>query len=58
MAVGRAARDPVIRRTHDGPPLPVISHELPLDEAVSAYDQFGKRAEDWTKVILRPGHAA
>ena len=29
-----------------------------MDEAVNAYDQFDKRAEGWTKVILHPGQAA
>ena len=35
-------------------PSQVISHELPLDQAVRAYDQFDKRAKGWTKVILKP----
>ena len=35
-----------------------VSHELPLDEAVRAYDQFDKRADGWTKVILHPRKAA
>jgi glutathione-independent formaldehyde dehydrogenase len=36
-------------------PSQIISHELSLDDAVSAYDQFDKRADGWTKVILHPG---
>ena len=35
-------------------PSQIISHELPLDEAVRGYDQFDKRADGWTKVILHP----
>jgi threonine dehydrogenase-like Zn-dependent dehydrogenase len=31
---------------------------LPLDDAVHAYDQFDKRIDGWTKVILHPGQAA
>jgi glutathione-independent formaldehyde dehydrogenase len=33
----------------------VVSHELPLDEAPSAYDKFDKRIEGYTKVVLHPG---
>lgn len=36
-------------------PSRVISHELPLDQAVRAYGQFDKRAEGWTEVVLHPG---
>ncbi|MFI5566162.1 glutathione-independent formaldehyde dehydrogenase [Streptomyces sp. NPDC051740] len=32
----------------------VVSHELPLDQAPSAYDKFDKRIEGYTKVVLRP----
>ncbi|MEV5935655.1 glutathione-independent formaldehyde dehydrogenase [Streptomyces sp. NPDC052079] len=32
----------------------VVSHELPLDQAPSAYDKFDKRVEGYTKVVLRP----
>jgi glutathione-independent formaldehyde dehydrogenase len=32
----------------------VVSHELPLDQAASAYDKFDKRIEGYTKVILHP----
>jgi glutathione-independent formaldehyde dehydrogenase len=32
-----------------------VSHELSLEEAVRAYDQFDKRTDGWTKVILHPG---
>jgi glutathione-independent formaldehyde dehydrogenase len=33
----------------------IISHELALGEAPGAYENFDKRAEGWTKVILKPG---
>jgi glutathione-independent formaldehyde dehydrogenase len=33
----------------------VVSHELPLDGAPSAYDKFDKRIEGYTKVVLHPG---
>lgn len=32
----------------------VVSHELPLDQAASAYDKFDKRIEGYTKVVLHP----
>jgi len=36
-------------------PSQIISHELALDEAPKAYEKFDKRAEGWTKVVLKPG---
>lgn len=36
----------------------IVSHELPLTDAVRGYDQFDKRVDGWTKVLLRPGQAA
>jgi glutathione-independent formaldehyde dehydrogenase len=36
-------------------PSQIISHELALDEAPQAYEKFDKRAEGWTKVVLKPG---
>ncbi|WP_258725282.1 glutathione-independent formaldehyde dehydrogenase [Cellulomonas sp. NS3] len=36
----------------------IVSHELGLDEAVHGYDQFDRRVDGWTKVLLRPGQAA
>lgn len=33
----------------------VVSHELSLDEAPTAYDKFDKRIEGYTKVVLHPG---
>ncbi|GAB2961292.1 glutathione-independent formaldehyde dehydrogenase [Streptomyces pseudoechinosporeus] len=32
----------------------VVSHELSLDEAPSAYEKFDKRVEGYTKVVLHP----
>ena len=32
----------------------VVSHEIPLDDAVDAYDKFDKRVDGYTKVILNP----
>jgi len=32
----------------------IVSHELGLDDAVRAYDQFDKRVDGWTKVLLHP----
>lgn len=45
-------RDLIIRdRAH---PSRIVSHEVGLDEAVHAYDQFDKRVDGWTKVLLHP----
>ncbi|WP_049572368.1 glutathione-independent formaldehyde dehydrogenase [Streptomyces sp. SBT349] len=32
----------------------VVSHRLPLEQAPEAYDKFDKRADGWTKVLLKP----
>ena len=48
----RWLRDLIIRG--QARPSQVISHEQPLDEAIRAYDQFDKRADGWTEVILHP----
>ena len=32
----------------------IVSHELPLEEAPRGYDQFDKRVDGWTKVLLHP----
>jgi glutathione-independent formaldehyde dehydrogenase len=53
MRYNRWLRDLIIRG--QARPAQIVSHELPLDEAVTAYDQFDKRADGWTKVILHPG---
>ena len=36
-------------------PSMIISHELTLADAPGAYENFDKRKEGWTKVILKPG---
>jgi glutathione-independent formaldehyde dehydrogenase len=35
----------------------VVSHELPLDEAPAAYREVDRRADGYTKVVLRPDAA-
>jgi glutathione-independent formaldehyde dehydrogenase len=35
----------------------IVSHELPLEEAVEAYDKFDKRVDGYTKVLLHPAAA-
>jgi glutathione-independent formaldehyde dehydrogenase len=35
-------------------PSRIVSHELPLTEAPSAYDKFDKRVDGYTKVLLHP----
>ncbi len=32
----------------------LVSHELPLSEAVDAYDKFDNRVDGYTKVLLHP----
>ncbi|MEV0848406.1 glutathione-independent formaldehyde dehydrogenase [Streptomyces sp. NPDC049954] len=41
---------------HQGRATPsfIVSHELPLDEAATAYRSFDDRLDGWTKVILKP----
>ncbi|MEV8378784.1 glutathione-independent formaldehyde dehydrogenase [Kribbella sp. NPDC056861] len=36
-------------------PSVIVSHEVPLDDAVDAYDKFDKRIDGYTKVLLHPG---
>jgi glutathione-independent formaldehyde dehydrogenase len=48
----RELRDLIIRGRAN--PSFIVSHELSLDEAVRAYDQFDKRVDGWTKVLLHP----
>ena len=33
----------------------IVSHELPLAQAPEAYENFGRRKDGWTKVVLKPG---
>lgn len=32
----------------------VVSHEIPIDDAETAYDKFDKRVEGYTKVLIHP----
>lgn len=48
----RQLRDMIIEGRAE--PSFVVSHELPLDQAPSAYDKFDKRVEGYTKVVLHP----
>ena len=32
----------------------IVSHELPLEQAPEAYENFDKRKKGWTKVVLKP----
>jgi glutathione-independent formaldehyde dehydrogenase len=48
----RQLRDLIIRGR--ATPSIIVSHELPLDQAPQAYDQFDKRVDGWTKVLLHP----
>jgi len=36
----------------------MISHRLPLEDAVRGYENFRWNQNDWTKVVLKPGMAA
>lgn len=33
----------------------IVSHELPLEQAPKAYENFDQRKQGWTKVVLKPG---
>jgi glutathione-independent formaldehyde dehydrogenase len=46
----RQLRDLIIRGR--ATPSIIVSHELPLEQAPKAYDQFDKRVDGWTKVLL------
>ena len=35
----------------------IVSHDLPLDGAVDAYESFDARVDGWTKVLLHPSAA-
>jgi glutathione-independent formaldehyde dehydrogenase len=52
MRYNRELRDLIIagRAT----PSFIVSHELRLDEAPTGYDNFDKRIDGWTKVLLHP----
>ena len=32
----------------------VVSHEIGIEDAVTAYDKFDKRIEGYTKVLIHP----
>jgi hypothetical protein len=36
----------------------LVSHELPLEDAVEACKRFDERDKGWTKVILKPAAAS
>ena len=48
----RQLRDLII--TGRATPSFIVSHELPLADAVDGYDHFDKRDDGWTKVLLHP----
>jgi hypothetical protein len=50
LAAGRGAS----RRLPDLGAAQIVSHELPLDQAPTAYEKFDKRVEGYTKVVLHP----
>ena len=52
----RELRDLIIRG--QARPSQIVSHELPLSQAVDAYDKFDRRADGYIKVLLHPGQAA
>jgi glutathione-independent formaldehyde dehydrogenase len=51
----RQLRDLII--TGRANPSFLVSHELPLTDAVEGYEHFDNREDGWTKVLLRPGQA-
>jgi glutathione-independent formaldehyde dehydrogenase len=55
-AYNRELRDLIIRG--QARPSVIVSHEVGLDDAPTAYEKFDNREDGWTKVLLRPGQAA
>ena len=51
-AYNRELRDLIVAGRAE--PGRIVSHELPLEEAPHGYDQFDKRVDGWTKVLLHP----
>lgn len=49
----RQLRDLII--TGRATPSFIVSHEVPLEQAVDAYDKFDRRVDGYTKVLLHPG---
>jgi glutathione-independent formaldehyde dehydrogenase len=35
----------------------IVSHELPLEQAPEAYENFNNRVDGWTKIVLYPAMA-
>ena len=33
----------------------MVSHELPLEQAPQAYENFDQRKDGWDQVVLKPG---
>jgi glutathione-independent formaldehyde dehydrogenase len=56
MRYNRHLRDLIIEGRAQ--PSFLVSHELPLTDAVEGYDRFDKREAGWTKVLLRPGRTS
>ncbi len=54
-AYNRKLRDLIA--TGKAKPSMIISHELGLDEAPTAYENFDERKNGWTKVVLKPAGA-
>ncbi|MBP2034804.1 threonine dehydrogenase-like Zn-dependent dehydrogenase [Streptomyces avidinii] len=52
LGYNRALRDLIAAGRAE--PSFLVSHELPLDEAPSAYEHFDNRDDGWTKVVLHP----
>ena len=48
----RQLRDLIV--TGAATPSFLVSHEVPLVDAVEAYDKFGRRVDGYTKVLLKP----
>ena len=48
----RQLRDLII--TGQATPSFIVSHEIPLADAVDAYDKFDRRVDGYTKVLLKP----
>jgi glutathione-independent formaldehyde dehydrogenase len=52
MRYNRQLRDLIIEGR--ATPSFLVSHELPLGQAAEGYDNFDKRNDGWTKVLLHP----
>lgn len=60
MGTGQAPVERYDRRLRDlittgrATPSFIVSHEVPLSEAVDAYEKFDRRVDGCTKVVLKP----